>query len=634
MAFAFHPCVTINKRFVLLGVVLALFALPAFAQVTDAEYQRLQDRIEDLQAKLAAVNKSVNQQGEQIPALKDKLDKTALQTSTLSQDLQVTKTTADKKISEVKDTTDLHNTNIQQLQSQVQDLLTKLAAANAALSQQGAQLGPLKDKVDKTEQEAAALNTDLTTTKANTEKKYADVRDSTALSINISWTLITGYIVMFMQAGFALVETGFTRAKNACHTMMMNFMVYTIAMLGFWVCGFAIQFGGTGDASGDIPHSVSTVSSLGPNVAAVLNSELGFTVGGQYFGLLGNAGYFLHGASLDAGIFTLFLFQMVFMDTAATIPTGSMAERWKFLSFSIFSFFVGAFIYPVFGNWVWGGGWLAAMGKNWGLGHGHVDFAGSSVVHMVGGVMAIVGSKMIGPRIGKYNADGTPNAIPGHNIPMALLGTFILAFGWFGFNPGSTLASTDTQIGIIATNTMLASAGGAVAAMIIAWVRLGKPDASFSANGMLAGLVAITAPCAFVDAWAAVLLGAIAGILAYYSVFFFEEKLKIDDPVGAISVHFTNGFWGVISLGIFANGTYGDGWNGVPGKVTGLIYGDYKQLIAEFIGACTNIVWVGLSTFVILYIIGKLVGNRVSAEDEVAGLDIPEMGALGYSNHT
>jgi len=504
------------------------------------------------------------------------------------------------------------------------ELQNKLNAVSTNVS---GQLAPIKDKLDKTVQETSTLEDSLKTAQSTADKKYTEVKDATSLSINISWTLITGFLVMFMQAGFAMVETGFTRAKNAAHTMMMNFMVYVLGMLGFWVCGFAFQFGGTG---GDL--SVSTVSSLGPNVATALNSELGFKIGDMQFGLLGNSGYFLFGGSYDAGIFTLFLFQMVFMDTAATIPTGAMAERWKFLPFSIFSFCVGAFIYPIFGNWVWGGGWLAAMGKNWHIGHGHVDFAGSSVVHMVGGVMALVGAWWLGPRIGKFNQDGTPNPIPGHNIPMALVGTFILAFGWFGFNPGSTLASTDTQIGIIATNTMLASASGAVAAMIIAWIRIGKPDPSLSANGMLAGLVAITAPCAFVDAWAAVLLGAIAGLLMYISVFFVEEKLKIDDPVGAISVHFTNGAWGVLSLGIFANGKYGDGWNGVSGNVKGIISGDPMQFVAEFIGMSVNILYVGSITLVVLFVLEKAFGNRTSAEDEIEGLDGPEMGALGYNN--
>ena len=510
---------------------------------------------------------------------------------------------------------------LQQLQIQLQDLQKHLASVSSSVSEQAEQIAPLKEKLATTELE-------IKSTQEKTEKKYSEVKDANEMHINISWTLITGYLVMFMQAGFALVETGFTRAKNVAHTMMMNFMVYTIAMLGFWMCGFAFQFGATGATT-----SVSTVSSLGPNVPAVLNQQLGFWIGDKYFGLLGNSGYFLSGASLDGGIFTLFLFQMVFMDTAATIPTGAMAERWRFISFAIFSFCVGAFIYPIFGSWVWGGGWLAALGKNFGLGHGHVDFAGSSVVHMVGGVMALVGAKYLGPRIGKYNADGTPNPIPGHNLPMAVLGTFILAFGWFGFNPGSTLASTDPQIGIIATNTMLASAGGAVAAMTLAWIRIGKPDPSLSCNGMLAGLVAITAPCAFVDSWAAVTLGALAGIIMYFSVFFIEERLKIDDPVGAISVHGVCGAWGVISLGIFANGKYGDGWNGVAGNVKGLISGDPLQVVAELIGATTNFIYVSLTTLAVLFVIDKVFGgNRCTAEAEVEGLDGTEMGALGYTD--
>lgn len=539
---------------------------------------------------------------------------------------------------------------IQQLQAQLQDMQKQLSTVSTTVSQQGADIAPMKSKLDKTAQDTAdlskatsSLTKDLQTTETNTEKKYSEVRDSTSLSINISWTLITGYMVMFMQAGFAMVECGFSRTKNAAHTAMLNFMIYSLGMLGYWVCGFAFQFGGTGAAgAGTSDLSVSTVGSLGPNVASVLNQELGFKIGDMKFGLLGNAGYFLAGNSYDAGIFTLFLFQMVFMDTTAIIPTGAMAERWKFLSFAIYGFLVGAFIYPVFGNWVWGGGWLAAMGANWGLGHGHVDFAGSSVVHVAGGTIAFVGAWMLGPRIGKYNEDGTPNPIPGSNIPLAVLGTFILAFGWFGFNPGSTLSAMDTQIGVIATNTMLASGAGAVAGMIISWVRIGKPDPSFCCNGMLAGLVAITGPCAFVDAWAAVVLGIGAAFVMYCGVFFVEEKLKIDDPAGAISVHGLAGIWGEFCLGIFANGKYGDGWNGVPGKVSGICTWDangvwtptYKQIIAEMIGASTCILWIGGSSFVVFYILGKLVGNRVSPEAEVEGLDVPEVGMLGYSNHS
>jgi Amt family ammonium transporter len=437
------------------------------------------------------------------------------------------------------------------------------------------------------------------------------------LSANIVWTLVTGFLVMFMQAGFALVETGLTRSKNVAHTMAMNFLVYAIGILGFWVAGFAFQMGGVGP--------MSTFAN-----DPTLSSEFTVIVAGHPFGLLGTKGFFLTLGNYTPGVAAMFLFQMVFMDTAATIPTGAMAERWKFASFVIFSFVMSILIYPVYANWVWGGGWLSTIGKSFGIGHGHVDFAGSSVVHMTGGVAAFVGAKLMGPRTGKYNADGTPNPIPGHNIPMALLGTFILAFGWFGFNPGSTLAGTDTRIAIIAVNTMLASAAGAFAACLYVWTRFGKPDPTWLANGMLAGLVAITAPCAFVGAPVAVLIGAVAGVLVVLSVLFIEQTLKIDDPVGAASVHGTCGAWGVISLGLFANGTYGDGFNGVDGPVRGLFSGDAGQLLAEVIGVCVNFIYVGGVTALALWAIDKLVGNRVSVETELAGLDVLEMGVDGY----
>src|SRR5258707_6758612 len=243
---------------------------------------------------------------------------------------------------------------------------------------------------------------------------------------------------------------------------------------------------------------------------------------------------------------------MIFMNTTTTIYTLTMAELWKLKSFLIYAFFISMFVYPIFGNWVWGGGWLATLGTNFGLGHGHVDFAGSSVVHLVGGAAALAGAIVLGPRIGKYGKDGSVNALPGHNIPMAIIGTFILAFGWFGFNPGSTLAGTDLRISVIAVNTMLASASGAFFAMMYMWIKFKKPDPGMIANGMLAGRVAITAPCAFVNATSAVIIGAVAGILVVVAVFFIDQKLKIDDPVGAISVHWVNGLWGILSLGLFA----------------------------------------------------------------------------------
>jgi ammonium transporter, Amt family len=318
------------------------------------------------------------------------------------------------------------------------------------------------------------------------------------------------------------------------------------------------------------------------------------------------------------------------MDTAATIPTGAMAERWKFSSFIIFAFFISMVTYPLYANWVWGGGWLSTLGKNFGLGHGHVDFAGSSVVHMVGGVTALAGAWVLGPRLGKYNKDGTPNAIPAHDIPMALTGAFILAFGWFGFNAGSTLAGTDLRIGVVAVNTMLASAAGAIAAMLYMWGRYGKPDPSMAMNGMLAGMVAITAPCAFVNSVSAFIIGAVAGVLVCLSVFFVERTLRVDDPVGAVSVHGACGAWGVLSLGLFADGSYGDGFNGVAGTVRGLFYGDASQLAAQAVGTLTNLIFVYAASWAFFKVCDMVLGLRVAPEVEIEGLDIPEMGALAY----
>src|SRR5574341_1099092 len=444
--------------------------------------------------------------------------------------------------------------------------------------------------------------------------EVAETAGHNRISINIMWTLITGFMVMFMQAGFALVETGFCRAKNAAHTMLMNFMVYAVGMTGYWILGFGLQMGGVG--------ALSTLS----GGTGGLDGEFVISLFGKDFGLWGTRGFFLQGAAYDTATFTLFLFQMVFMDTAATIPTGAMAERWKFSAFMISAFFISMITYPLFANWVWGGGWLATLGKIFGIGHGHVDFAGSSVVHMVGGVTALAGAMVLGPRIGKFNKDGTPNAIPGHHLPMAIVGTFILAFGWFGFNPGSTLAGTDLRIGVVATNTMLASASGAIIAVLYMWFRFGKPDPSMACNGLLAGLVAITAPCAFVNSVSAFVIGAVAGLLVCLSVFFVEGILKVDDPVGAISVHGTCGAWGVLSLGIFADGVYGDGFNGVTGTVRGLLYGDASQFFAQVIGTATNCVFIFTASWVFFKLCDMVMGMRVDPEVEIEGLDIPEVG--------
>jgi Amt family ammonium transporter len=444
---------------------------------------------------------------------------------------------------------------------------------------------------------------------------------ASGVGVNFVWTLVCGFLVMLMQLGFAMVETGFTRAKNAAHTATMNFMVYGVAMAAYWVCGFAIQAGGLGP-----------VTTLGQTAeTATLTHALSVTLGGHTWNLMGLTGFFLTGLNYTSPVFAYFLFQMVFMDTTATIPTGALAERWKWWSFIGLSIAIGGLIYPLYANWVWGGGWLSQLGSNLGLGHGHVDFAGSSVVHLTGGVIAFVTARLLGPRRGKYGPNGQVNAIPGHNIPMAMFGTFVLCFGWFGFNAGSTLAGMDSRIGVIATNTMLAGAAGSIAAMVYMVAKFGKPDPSMLANGVLAGLVAITAPCAFVTAPVAVLIGLIAGVLVCWSVYFVDRTLKIDDPVGAISVHGVNGAWGVLSLGLFADGTYGDGFNGVAGGVRGLFYGDAGQFAAQAIGTVTNILVVGGLAYVCWQIIGALVGgHRVSADTEELGLDIPEMGALAY----
>jgi Amt family ammonium transporter len=447
--------------------------------------------------------------------------------------------------------------------------------------------------------------------------KLADVIGHNRISINFAWTLVCGFLVMFMQVGFALVETGLCRAKNASHTMAMNMMIYCIGLLAFWACGFAIQMGGVG-----------ALPTLGGG--QVLNREFTLSLFGREFGLFGTKGFFLSGGVYDVAVFAVFLFQAVFMDTAATIPTGAMAERFKFSAFCIYGFFMAGLIYPLFANWVWGGGWLSALGANFGLGHGHVDFAGSSVVHMTGGVCALAGALALGPRIGKFAKDGSARPIPGHHIPMAITGTLILAFGWFGFNTGSTLAGTDLRIGVVAVNTMLASAAGAFAAMLCMWLKYGKPDLTMSANGLLAGLVAITAPCAFVNSVAAVGIGLFAGALCCVSVFFFERIAKIDDPVGAISVHGVCGAWGVLALGLFADGTYGNSFNNIKGTVKGLFYGDSGQFLAQCIGALTNIIFVFAISYAIFKLIDLTIGMRVLPEVELEGLDRPEVAVEAY----
>jgi Amt family ammonium transporter len=436
-------------------------------------------------------------------------------------------------------------------------------------------------------------------------------------ALNLSWVLLSGFLVMFMQVGFAMLETGYTRAKNAVHTMAMNLVIYPVGVIGFWLVGYAFMFGG-----------VSRFPSLGG--ASVGHHELAVTVFGHSFGLLGASKFALVSVSHDAPSLAMFLFAAMFLDTAATIPTGALAERWKFSSFLLYGVFMSTLLYPLYGNWVWGGGWLSTLGVSFGLGHGHVDFAGSSVVHLTGAVAAFAGAVVIGPRLGKFRRDGTVAVLPGHNLPMAVVGTLILAFGWFGFNAGSTLAATDAQVAVIASNTLLASTGGAGAALGYVWVRQERPDVGMTCSGMLGGLVAITAPCAFVTAPAAVLVGVVAGLLVVSSAEVLERRLHIDDPVGAITVHGVCGAWGSISVGLLADGSYGAGWNGVPGPVRGLLFGDAGQLGAQVIGVVTNLVVNLVLAYLFFRVVERLHGNRVSAEAEMSGLDAAEMGSDAY----
>ncbi len=413
---------------------------------------------------------------------------------------------------------------------------------------------------------------------------------SNVIAINTIWTLIAAFLVFFMQAGFAMVETGFTRAKNAANIMMKNLMDFCVGSLMYWLIGFGIMFGAS------------------------------------KAGLFGTDGFFLRAAnpSTPEGLwqFAYWMFQVVFAATAATIVSGAMAERTKFSAYLLYSAVISGLIYPVVGHWIWGGGWLSKLGM--------VDFAGSTVVHSVGGWAALVGATILGPRLGKYGPDGKSRAIPGHNIPLAALGVFILWFGWFGFNPGSTTSGVNLSIATIAVTTNLAAAAGSVASMLIVWMRFGKPDTSMALNGALAGLVAITAPCATVSPLSAILIGLIAGTLVVFSVEFIDKVLKIDDPVGAISVHGVCGAFGTLAVGLFSEAAYGES-SGV-GAINGLFFGGgISQLKIQFIGVLSVFMWVAASAAVLFLILKATVGLRASDEEQLKGLDIGEHGMESYA---
>ncbi|MCS6814309.1 MAG: ammonium transporter, partial [Cyanobacteria bacterium] len=402
-------------------------------------------------------------------------------------------------------------------------------------------------------------------------------------------------LVIFMNAGFGMLETGFCRQKNAVNILSKNLIVFALATISFWAIGFGIMFG-----DGNAFMGTTGFFLAGPD-----NSP---ATGEDYKGIFGSLNW--TGVPLAAK----FLFQVAFAGTAATIVSGAVAERIKFIDFLIFSLLLVGISYPITGHWVWGGGWLYKIGF-W-------DFAGSTVVHAVGGWAALVGAAILGPRIGKY-VNGQPQAIPGHNLSIATLGCLILWIGWFGFNPGSTMGVGDgSAIAHIALTTNLAAAAGGIAATITAWMVFGKPDLSMIINGILAGLVAVTAGCAFYGNWPAVIVGAIGGIIVVFSVIFFD-KIGIDDPVGAISVHLVNGAWGTLAVGIF-----GQGLNAGP---KGLIAGNPGQIVTQLIGILSVGGLTVLLSFIFWYVLKAIFGMRVTREEELEGLDIGEHGMQAYS---
>ncbi|MGZ5508139.1 MAG: ammonium transporter [Limisphaerales bacterium] len=456
--------------------------------------------------------------------------------------------------------------------------------------------------------------------------KLADSVGHVRVATNAAWTLNTGYLVLFMQAGFALLTCGLVRKKNAGHLMMLNFAAYVFAFIAYYAVGYAFQFGAV--AVNAAPTNLGGTPTLNR-----------FLLGNGLWGFLGGKGFFMAGPAYDAGSNVLALFEVVFMETAGYIIVGSICERITFWSFILCEMFVGAILYPVFGCWVWGVGWLSQLGNSMGMGHGYVDFAGSTVVHAVGGFCAMALSIVLGPRLGKFGRDGKAKAFPAHNIAFVVTGTFILLFGWMGFNPGSTLGATDLRISVIAINTNLAAIMGSATAMLFWYMKFGKPDITMACNGMLAGLVAITAPCAFVGPTSAVIIGILAGLVVCLGVLFNDNVTKIDDPCGAISVHGFCGVLGAICLGLFADGTYGAGWNGVGattylGKagqgVTGLFYGDTSQFLTQVMGAAICAAWAFGATFIVFKLVNAVQSMRVSKEVEEQGLDVPEFGLAAY----
>ncbi len=410
--------------------------------------------------------------------------------------------------------------------------------------------------------------------KAPTVMSNKEAIDLVQTHANYLWTLVAAVLVFFMQAGFALVETGFTRAKNAVNILMKNLMDFSMGSIAYWALGFGLMFGATKS------------------------------------GWFGTSGFFLSDFKVggDPWVLAFWMFQVVFAATVATIVSGAMAERTKFTGYLVYSIFISGLIYPIFGSWAWGS---LFNGNGWLEGFGFIDFAGSTVVHSAGGWCALAGAIVLGPRIGKFTKEGKVKPILGHNIPMAGLGVFILWVGWFGFNPGST-TTADKSIAMIFVNTNLAAAAGSIMAMVTSWMKFGKPEVSMSLNGALAGLVAITAGCANVTPGSSIIIGAIAGIIVVFSVLFFD-KIKVDDPVGAISVHGVNGAWGTLAAGLF-------NMEGVTAAIIGV----------QVLGIVSCFIWTFAAAFILFKMIDATMGLRVSPEEEAEGLDSSEHGGNAY----
>jgi Amt family ammonium transporter len=414
------------------------------------------------------------------------------------------------------------------------------------------------------------------------------------------WVLFTAFLVFWMNAGFGLVEAGLCRAKNTTMILSKNFIVFAVSSIAFWAIGFGLMFSDGG-----------FTGTSGWFLAGADNSP---AMGVAYEGVFGSLSW------TGVPLLAKFFFQLVFCATAATIVSGAVNERTKYGAFLVFSFVLTALVYPIVGHWIWGGGFLATLG--------FFDFAGSTVVHSIGGWAALAGILVVGPRLGRYGKDGKATPVPGHNMSLVFLGGLILWLGWFGFNPGSTMAADPDAIARVAVTTNLAAATGALAATLYAWKRLGKPDFTFTVNGCLAGLVGITAPCAFVTPTSAAIIGAIAGVLVIEAVLAFD-KVKIDDPVGATSVHLVNGIWGTLAVGLFGV----EGLGGLPkaGLFNG---GGFAQLWIQFQGVVATGAFVFASSLAVWYVLKLAIGVRVSAEDEQIGLDIAEMGMSAYPDAT